>query len=441
MANRVERLIRDTGVLTLLLVGWLAPAGVSGQEAAVPLQFSFSDPGARSMGFGGAFVALADDATAAFANPAGLVQLLRPEVSIEVRHWSYSTPYTEGGRVEGLPSGFGIDATVGLRTMTSEDNLTGLSFLSFVYPQDQWSFALYRHEVANFEFFSESQGLFGGGTDCCQIRDFDQRVMNDLNIDSYGLSVAYRISDSFDVGLGAVFYDASFASVTTLFDMDDDSPESSFAPNSYLPERLVLTERIFFDDTDWIFTGGFLWRPSESWSIGGVYRQAPDIDLGVQLQAGPAVGPGYTPGDVLLQASLGLELPELYGAGFAYRAPGDRLTVTFQWDRVKYSNIVDSLGLDDRAMDDVDELHLGAEYVFLTSTPIIAFRLGTWLEPDHQMRAIDDNPFGAAQLPRGEDEMHYTAGLGIVARNFQIDLAIDLSAIVDTVSLSAIYSF
>ncbi len=88
MAIRVEGLSSNTGVLILLLAGLLAPANVSGQEAVVPLQFSFSDPGARSMGFGGAFVALADDATAAFANPAGLVQLLRPEVSIEGRRWS-----------------------------------------------------------------------------------------------------------------------------------------------------------------------------------------------------------------------------------------------------------------------------------------------------------------------------------------------------------------
>lgn len=41
--------------------------------APTTFQFSFSNPGARSLGFGGAFVALADDATASFANPAGLV--------------------------------------------------------------------------------------------------------------------------------------------------------------------------------------------------------------------------------------------------------------------------------------------------------------------------------------------------------------------------------
>ncbi len=111
MAIRIKQLSSHSGALILLLIGLLAPAGVSAQEAVVPLQFSFSDPGARSIGFGGAFVALADDATAAFANPAGLVQLLRPEVSIEGRRWSYSTPFTEGGRIEGLPSGNGCRGT------------------------------------------------------------------------------------------------------------------------------------------------------------------------------------------------------------------------------------------------------------------------------------------------------------------------------------------
>lgn len=74
--------------LLLLVAGALGSAGALGQEPPQPivnLQLNFSDPGARSLGFGGAFIGLADDATAAFANPAGLVQLGRPEVSIEVR--------------------------------------------------------------------------------------------------------------------------------------------------------------------------------------------------------------------------------------------------------------------------------------------------------------------------------------------------------------------
>ena len=104
---------------------------------------------------------------------------------------------------------------------------------------------------------------------------------------------------------------------------------------------------------------------------------------------------------------------------------------------------MDSPGIDDRAVDDVDELHLGAEYVFLNPTSIIAVRLGAWLEPDHQIRATitESSPVDRALHLRGEDEMHYAVGLGVALQNFQIDLAADFADRVDTVSLSAIYSF
>ena len=441
MAIQIKRLPGRYGALILLLGLLLAPAVVSGQEAAVPLQFNFSDPGARSMGFGGAFVALADDATAAFANPAGLTQILKPEISIEGRRWSYSTSFTEGGRAEGLPSGFGIDSTVGLRTATSDIDITGLSFVSLVYPKGSWSLAFYRHNLGNFEFFSETQGLFGGGTDCCQTRDFDMRATNDMSIVSYGLSAAYRVNDSLDLGLGVVYYDGSFVSNATLFRTDDDSPASIVGPNSYLPERSVLNERISFDDSDTALSAGFLWRLSDKWSIGGVYRQAPEVNLGVELTAGETFDPGVAPGDVLLRVAGVLEMPRMYGLGLAYRDPDGRLTVSFQWDQVKYSSIVDSLRLDDRAMDDANELHLGAEYVFIDSTPIVALRFGAWLEPDHQLRARTDNVFAQALLPRGKDEIHLSAGLGVAVERFQIDVAADFADHLDTVSLSVIYNF
>jgi long-chain fatty acid transport protein len=442
MAIRVERLYNDAGVLTLLLVALLLPTGVVAQQPIIPLQLSFSDPGARSMGFGGAFVALADDATAAFANPAGLAQLLRPEVSIEGRHWSYSTPYTEGGRAEGLPSGNGIDTMVGLRTATSEADITGLSFLSFAYPTENWSFAFFRHEYANLEFFGETQGLFYDGTDCCQVRYLDQRSTSALDFVSYGFSAAYRIGDRIDLGLGAVYYDVSLESNVAQFLWDADTLQSYFGPNSYLPERSLLSQRSFVDDSDWTLTGGFLWRLSERWRIGAVYRQGLDAGINLEVRAGEAVDYGVPPGAVIVRATGGpVEFPDIYGLGLAYRDPDGRLTLSFQWDRVKYSSIPVSLDLDDQTIDDADELHLGAEYVFLGATPIIALRLGTWLEPDHQMHATTDDPFVRALLPPGEDEIHYAVGLGVAAQNFQIDFAVDFSDLTDTVSLSAIYNF
>jgi hypothetical protein len=112
----------------------LVPLVSTAQEAPPSLEFSFSNPGARSMGLGGAFVALADDATAAFANPAGLVQLVRPEISLELRRRRFKTAYTSGGRALGPPTGWGIDTFDGIRTAISEETTSGVSFLSFVYP-------------------------------------------------------------------------------------------------------------------------------------------------------------------------------------------------------------------------------------------------------------------------------------------------------------------
>ena len=139
----------------------LAGSGVAQEEAPPALEFSFSNPGARSMGFGGAFVALADDATAAFANPAGLVQLSEPEVSVEGRFWRHSTPFVDGGRIFGPPTGTGLDAIDGLRLGTSSAELGGLGFLSFAFPSERWTVAIYRHMLANYEFAGEMD-QFGG---------------------------------------------------------------------------------------------------------------------------------------------------------------------------------------------------------------------------------------------------------------------------------------
>src|SRR5687768_12204156 len=62
--------------------------------------FNFSPPGARSMGLGGAFIGVADDATAVEANPAGLTVLLYPQASFEfkgVRHTNEVRPEAGGG--------------------------------------------------------------------------------------------------------------------------------------------------------------------------------------------------------------------------------------------------------------------------------------------------------------------------------------------------------
>src|SRR5512146_3586884 len=49
-------------------------------------QYNLTGSGARAEGFGGAFIGVADDATAVVWNPAGLSQLQRPEASLVARN-------------------------------------------------------------------------------------------------------------------------------------------------------------------------------------------------------------------------------------------------------------------------------------------------------------------------------------------------------------------
>jgi hypothetical protein len=434
---RHERPFLLVVILAMLSVGSVA------QEVPQPVieaEFSFSNPGARSMGFGGAFVALADDATAAFANPAGLVQLLEPEISLEGRSWSYSTPFTLGGRAEGVPTGVGLADTEGLRFGRSDETVPGLSFLSFVYPRTRWSVAFYRHQLANIEFFSETQGLFAGDP-CCPERFLDQRSSTDFEIVTYGISGAYRASNVLKLGIGLTYFDGALVSESELFRRDDDSPESFFEPISYLPERMVLSQPFTIDDNDWGFTAGFLWNVSKVWSLGGVYREGPELEIVTTLVTGPASGFEVPAGTNLGSLSLPASFADVWGLGLAYRSPTGRVTAALEWDRVEYSEPLESLGVDDQVIDDADELHLGGEYVFLDKTPVVAVRVGVWLDPDHRARAIAATPFVTALVQPSDDELHYAAGLGFAFPVFQVDLGIDLSDLVDTASISAIYTF
>ena len=421
-----------------LLVALLVPAMAIGQEAetALAIEFDFSNPGARSMGLGGAFAALADDATAAFANPAGLVQLVEPEVSAEVRSWRYSTPFVESGRISGEPTGIGLDTISGLRVDRSTERLTDLSFLSFVYPKRRWTFALYRHQLANFEFSSETQGLFGSLPEGGQERYSELRAFTNLEIVSHGVSAGWRLGERFSLGFGLAHFEVDIVAPSESY-----RPPNLIDPNPFLPENLQVVNVLSLGSRSWGFNAGFLWRMAERWRLGGFYRQGADNEISLESRTGP----GLPPADQLLFAiSSPAALPDVYGLGLSF-ATGP-ITIGFEWDRVEYSTIVDSI--DDNIfqllpdVNDGDEWHLGAEYAFRHSAPLVALRAGVWLDPEHRLRAGDDaSTFVRAVRPPGEDELHVTAGVGIVWRTIQLDLAADFSDLIDMASISAIYSF
>src|SRR3954470_9593612 len=115
----------------------------SNNEGNSGVQFDFSLPGARSLALAGAVVGLADDATAAWANPAGLVILAKTEVSVEGRGWQFSNLAPARGHAFGNPTGIGVDVISGVQLDETNDHSGALSFMSFVYadPAKKWRLA------------------------------------------------------------------------------------------------------------------------------------------------------------------------------------------------------------------------------------------------------------------------------------------------------------
>ena len=415
---------------------------LSAQEGPLSLELSFSNPGARSMGFGGAFVAVADDATAAFANPAGLIQLTRPEVSIEGRLWSYSTPYTEGGRLSGQPTGIGLDTVSGLRTTEITDDLSGVSFLSYVYPRKRWALAFYRHQLSSFESTSETQGFFAEPPLPARTDDF--RRIADFDFTTHAAAFAYRASERLSLGLTLALVDSDAAFATERYAaVGVTLPDGLYGRNAYHPDGLEEVDLATLDAADLTLGLGVLWRLSARLSVGASYRQGAELAYTAEEISGPAFELPLPVGTVTGTQRGDLGLPDVFALGAAYRSPGGRLTVAFEWDRVEYATIVSSLGegATDATLDDGEELHAGVEWVF-PGRAVVALRAGAWLDPDHRVRFTDTgNALDRAIFRGGGDELHFALGAGIAFDRLQIDLAADFSDLVDTVALSAIYSF
>ena len=455
---RPSRSRRSSVILTLALLAICGRARLSAQtnlETNAGVQFNFSTPGAGNLALGGAFLGLAFDASAAYTNPAGLTLVAAPEALVEARHWRYTHVFTDRGRIEGEePTGEPPDTRRGLSDGEAEDQITGLSFLSFAYPRRNWSFALYRHELVNFEanfstfgaFLEPTRGrnLLGiPGTLDGRLAALRNRM--EVDVVAYGGAAACRLGAGFSVGVAVSSYDFSIDSTAdrylpNLFDVPD-----------FASDPLVNFQTQRGEDRDWGINAGFLWQSRESrWSVGGVYRQGPDFTFRAQSRRGPRALVDIHEAN---QQAL-FHVPDIYGVGLGFR-PTEALRLAFDFDRVRYSQLTDGFvdifdlaafspgsvdggpELDKFRIDDADELHLGLEYAFLKRWPIVTLRAGAWYEPDHSLRFEGENVgFRAVFRPRG-DRMHYTAGAGLTLRRLQIDAAVDHSDRVSLVALSA----
>ena len=263
--------MRQRAIIATVLIGAAVAAQPGWTQDSTRITDSvFTNPGARSIGLGGAFAAIADDATAAFANPAGLVQILRPEISAEIRGAASITdtvsPYEFSGDV------------------------SGLGFFSFVYPARKWAVALYTHQLGSADLGLSSAVPF--------VREFSVR--------SYSGAAAFQIGEGLSLGAGLSYFSGDRSSGLGLADINDVS---------------------------WGVNAGLLWQVAPEWKIAGFYRQGPEFESQSNTGQKTTPG-ARTFSLQKSTNSPHLTFPDDFGLGVAFQPTSGGLTIGFEWDRV-----------------------------------------------------------------------------------------------------------
>jgi long-subunit fatty acid transport protein len=397
----------------------------------VPIQFDFLNPSARSLALGGAFVGLADDATAALVNPAGLIALTLKEVSIEGRYRGFDQPFLAGGRLSGIVTRQGVDTSFGPVFETLSESSGGLNFASFVFPRGRVRVAGIFHRLIDVEQDFSYDGVI-------QSRGFDTRdtaltAERSLNVDTYGASVAFDARRVW-VGGGVLIQRFSLGFDLKRFAHDDLYGVAD-------PRQQLFN---FTQDGGGTAAGVVVGAlvPISTAKLGVSYKRAPRFDF--ESFSGGLVGSQE-------RTTATFKVPDVFAVG-ASLPVGDAFLITSEYTWVFYSQVtseyVEVLArqgesrdrLDRFTIDDAGEFHFGVEYLLpMPGRP--AVRGGFWFDPDHSVHYAPTDAFDllderiSTSLSSGEDLWHYTLGTMI-----QVHPRLDLSAALDRSSRSTVVS-
>ena len=423
-------------LLTMLSLAPVGPAvagdkGLTNSETFSGFQFNFNNPGARALGMGGAFVAVADDATAVIANPAGLTILQRPELSGEVKFTRYTNT------IEAF-SNTPQDALNGdFKSKDFHDSVVTPSFFSFVYPAERLVVAAFVRELINYKSDFDTEGAnFVDPASGAVLQLLPVKSQLEIQALNFGFGTGLNLAKDNpllpNIGASIEFSVGRIRSRLERFDFTG---------------ALLSTETIDGTDLGVGFNIGALWRPMKDLGIGIVYRRGPRYD--VQQTFVDAGGSTSV-------VDFGFKVPDVSAFGVSYRF-FERLTIAFEATYIQYSQLTKNfqlpaaLATDAFAtkykVDDGLELHVGAEYIFFVKDIPFAARAGFYTDPDHKIR-YTGKPRNASEAADsvlyqgGRDRYHGTAGLGVVpVPGFQLDFAGAYSKDVREFSVSTVFRF
>jgi len=386
---------------------------------------------------GGAFIAVADDATAASWNPGGLTQLERPEVSA-VYSWKWlDEEFSETYHL--FPeSRYGV-------------SVLGLNYLSAVYPIP-WTIggrnlvvSLNYQQKFDFDrsFDFEARDITPlGGLNSFLSRDMDISFDQKGSLSSLSPAVGFELTNRLSCGIVANLWDSDLIpsnqwEATTKRRVKG---RISGAFNLTSIGRADTYEK--HDDVSGTnYTFGLLYRATERLNVGAVYHTkfAARVDYRrLDLMHNPFFATYY-------ESRLRLEFPSAYGVGVAYRFPNDKLTLSMdvtkrEWD--EYIQIDPRAGVFGHRIspitgmpksmsphDPTYSVRLGGEYVFVDSTKPIqnympSVRAGVFYDPEPASGRSDR--WWWVKPGDGDPDDYYgaTLGVGVLIKNrVNVDLA------------------
>ncbi|MGA7104694.1 MAG: OmpP1/FadL family transporter [Candidatus Deferrimicrobiaceae bacterium] len=386
--------------------------------SAMAAGFRLPEAGAKAMGMGFAFTAQANDPSAIYFNPAGIVQLEGQNVMVGVTYIRENGAGFTGTTPLTFNTGTGV---FDIKSETQKD-------LDFFVPNAFWTRKASPHFAYGVGIFSP----FGLG------QEYENRVTSIFrnqvtNVEIQTLivnpTIAWKVNDVLSVGAGIDFLygkaDLSQAGVVRL----------GAAP---LDQVNIFQLDLDGDGTAWGYNFGVLLTPTKNIKVGASYRSSfkleindANVDIRDINSTIPFVPPGpFTAAQVFggtsfdTRASTTINLPATLDLGVAYIL--DRLTLevdaswTF-WSTFKTLaiDIRDNNGLLPDAVrpenwDDVVAVYVGGEY---RVTDPLALRLGFRWDPT-PVPAETLSPL----LP-DSDRLYYCAGVGYKVRSWTFDLS------------------
>jgi long-subunit fatty acid transport protein len=346
--------------------------------------------GARAMGQGNAFIAVADDATASSWNPAGIAQLEKPECSLAI----------EGLSSRGHSESDFQPETEGVSTMDVQD----LNYASVVYPilaEPNLVLALDYLKLYRFERrFSAPVYIDDPATFLTTDTWFALEQEGSLAV--LAPTLAANVTDRLSLGLALNIWNDEITQSSAFTKQERESGTANMF--GFDMTYHSVTDNRFEVDHGYSLVLGALYRFSKEWTAGAVVKPEYRLEMdhtwrNVYTQESLALG-DVPRTRVEAESDADIRFPWVVGVGVAWR-PSDPLTVSFDttwtdWSKFDFREnhlhtnpLTNQPSSRDRC-DDTVTCRLGSEYLVIRDRYVWPLRAGVGYDPGPAVGQVDE---------------------------------------------------